>query len=202
MNRNGAAQMQGTVFFWSGLTRNGVELDNNRKSIRNQIQQPLVFVTEDVFLVTVNIDLAKNLFSAANQHDDFRARFNAASEVVIAFRHVADYLVLTFEHRRAAYTVADGNVCVLGRLADVVVQHERIAFQQVDAYPVITITRVLDDSNGFAKQTVARGGGSDRLVNPAQCVLIVHGLIRRTSINDPSPLLIAPGRSYDVILNR
>ena len=85
----------------------------------------------------VEVEDAEHIGRAHDGHDDFRPGFEAARQIIADRRHVINDLVGALGDRHAADAAPDRDVRVLGRLADVVVQHQRVAFEQVDAHPVV-----------------------------------------------------------------
>jgi len=135
------------------------------EKVCDSAQQSVVFLGKRVFDVTVDIYLADDMGAASNEYDDFRTSLVAAGEIVFQSRDIAYDLVCTLGHRDAAYTFAYRNVRMVGGLANVVVKHERIAFKQIYADPVVKIAFLFEDLDGAPKHFVSRGCGVNNQFN-------------------------------------
>jgi len=112
-------------------------LETIRKQISNSAQKQFVLMTEGVFQVTINIDLSDDLVIFSDQNYDLGASLYAAREIVINFGDIAYDLICALGDCGAAYARPDRDASVFRRFSNVIMEHQRVAIDEVNAYPII-----------------------------------------------------------------
>lgn len=164
-----------------GMCRIEAQLESTGKEIGDPCQQGFVLMIEGVFEFAVDIYLSEDVQSAPNEDYDFGARLDATSEIVIQLGDIADNLIGALCHRRAANAYANRYARMLGVLANVVVQDERVAFDQVYADPVVVLALLLEDVYCISKNFVERRRGISYLFNQVRD--LIRGLHRLLDSN-------------------
>src|SRR2546422_3965501 len=85
-----------------------------RSRVRDLLHDLVVRVAEAGGNVGIDVELAEDRRTAADQHDELGPGFEVAGEVIPHRAHVGDVLIFPGRDRRAAHARADGDPGVLG----------------------------------------------------------------------------------------
>src|SRR5258708_81836 len=138
------------------------------------LEQRAVGLPEGRRPIAVDIDLAEDLGSIHDRHDDLRLRLDAAREVPRIGVHVVHDDGGLFGGSGAADAAPERNARVGGRFAQERADHQLLAVDPIDASPGVLRHRPLDHLHGPPHRGLPVWRGGDRRSNPDQQLGAVH----------------------------
>lgn len=151
----------------SGGATPAVRSEQRAQPVRHDLEFPLVVGRERGRTVAVEVELAPHRAGRiADENHDLRTGADAAGNVIVEFADVGDIDVAVLRDGGAAYPLSDRDPRVLRGGSNVVVELELVPFEQVDAYPVVTIRSFLDADDGLAQERTPRSARVPALAQP------------------------------------
>src|SRR3989454_870995 len=143
-----------TLFPYTTLFRS---LEQHCQRVRDLLHDLVVRVAEAGGNVGIDVELAEDRRTGADQHDELGPGFEVAGEVIPHCAHVGDVLIFPGRDRRAAHARADGDPGVLGLPPRERLERERVAVQHVGVHGRVWSAQRAQPVAGELQQLAAGG---------------------------------------------